>query len=217
MFERLTDRGRRVLILAQEEARLLGHDHIGTEQLLLGLIEEQDGIAARALGELGVTLDGARRRIEEIIGRTIGQSIGSAPFTPRMKVVFELSLREALQLGHSYIGTEHLLLGLEREGEGVGARVLKDLGVELPRVRQTVMQVLSGYEDSGMEEAAIATFEVSNFPRCAGCSADLEQVLRYRLIKIPPTSPDPFPLSVEVVYCSRCGQVISVLRAEPTD
>ena len=143
MFERLTDRARRVLVLAQEEARLLDHRFIGTEHLLLALIKEEEGVAARALAELDISLTAARALVEQTIGLTAGPSSGSPPFTPRAKKVLELSLREALQLGDTSIGTEHLLLGLVREGEGVGAQVLVTLAGDLARVRQQVMRVLS--------------------------------------------------------------------------
>ena len=216
VFERFTDRGRRVLVLAQEQARFLGHDYIGTEHILLGLMHEEDGIAARALMELGVSLEAVRDRIEETVGRTAGEPTGNPPFTPRAKKVLELSLREALQLGHSYIGTEHLLLGILREGEGVGARVLEGLGFDLPRVRQSVVQVMSGYEGRAMGGVQSASFDPSDSPRCAGCSAELELVLRYRTITVPPTSPNPFPLKGNVVFCNRCGKVVAMLRAEST-
>jgi hypothetical protein len=142
MFERFTDRARRVVVLAQEEARLLNHDYIGTEHILLGLIQEGDGVAARALQSLGISLDAVRARVEDIIGRGDEQSPSHIPFTPRAKKVLELSLREALQLGHNYIGTEHILLGLIREGEGVAAQVLVELGGDLERVRQEVKRIL---------------------------------------------------------------------------
>ncbi len=146
MFERFTDRARRVLVLAQEEARLLNHSFIGTEHILLGLIHEGEGVAAKALESLGVSLEAVREKVEETIGSAGSAPTGSPPFTPRAKKVLELSLREALQLGHSYIGTEHMLLGLVREGEGVAAQVLQSLGADLPRVRQQVIQLLSGYQ-----------------------------------------------------------------------
>ena len=138
MFEKFTDRARRVVVLAQEEARLLNHDYIGTEHLLLGLIHEGQGVAARALESLGISLEDVRRDVEEIIGRGQHELSGHIPFTPRAKKVLELSLREAQQLGHDYIGTEHILLGLIREGEGVAAQVLVKLGADLNRVRQQV-------------------------------------------------------------------------------
>ena len=152
MFERFTDRARRVVVLAQEEARLLNHNYIGTEHILLGLIHEGEGVAAKALESLGISLEAVRRQVEEIIGQGGSSPSGHIPFTPRAKKVLELSLREALQLGHNYIGTEHILLGLIREGEGVAAQVLVKLGADLSRVRQQVIQLLSGYGQGGKEQ-----------------------------------------------------------------
>ena len=152
MFERFTDRARRVVVLAQEEARLLNHNYIGTEHILLGLIHEGEGVAAKALESLGISLEAVRAQVEEIIGHGGTAPSGHIPFTPRAKKVLELSLREALQLGHNYIGTEHILLGLIREGEGVAAQVLVKLGADLSRVRQQVIQLLSGY--AGAKEGA---------------------------------------------------------------
>jgi len=146
MFERFTDRARRVVVLAQEEARMLNHNYIGTEHILLGLIHEGEGVAAKALESLGISLEAVRSQVEEIIGQGQQAPSGHIPFTPRAKKVLELSLREALQLGHNYIGTEHILLGLIREGEGVAAQVLVKLGADLNRVRQQVIQLLSGYQ-----------------------------------------------------------------------
>ena len=146
MFERFTDRARRVVVLAQEEARMLNHNYIGTEHILLGLIHEGEGVAAKGLESLGISLDAVRAQVEEIIGQGQQAPSGHIPFTPRAKKVLELSLREALQLGHNYIGTEHILLGLIREGEGVAAQVLVKLGADLNRVRSTVIQLLSGYQ-----------------------------------------------------------------------
>jgi ATP-dependent Clp protease ATP-binding subunit ClpC len=145
MFERFTDRARRVVVLAQEEARMLNHNYIGTEHILLGLIHEGEGVAAKALESMNISLEAVRQQVEEIIGQGQAAPTGHIPFTPRAKKVLELSLREALQLGHNYIGTEHILLGLIREGEGVAAQVLQKLGADLNRVRQTVIQLLSGY------------------------------------------------------------------------
>ena len=145
MFERFTDRARRVVVLAQEEARMLNHNYIGTEHILLGLIHEGEGVAAKALESLGISLEAVRQQVEEIIGQGQQAPSGHIPFTPRAKKVLELSLREALQLGHNYIGTEHILLGLIREGEGVAAQVLMKLGGDLNRVRQMVIQLLQGH------------------------------------------------------------------------
>jgi ATP-dependent Clp protease ATP-binding subunit ClpC len=156
MFERFTDRARRVVVLAQEEARMLSHNYIGTEHILLGLIHEGEGVAAKALESLDISLEAVRAQVEEIIGQGQQAPSGHIPFTPRAKKVLELSLREALQLGHSYIGTEHILLGLIREGEGVAAQVLQKLGADLNRVRQQVIQLLSGFQgkEQGGTQAA---------------------------------------------------------------
>ena len=154
MFERFTDRARRVVVLAQDEARGLKHNYIGTEHLLLGLISEGEGVAAKALETMEIKGEAVRASVIEIIGEGEKPVEGHIPFTPRAKRVFELSLREALQLGHNYIGTEHLLLGLLKEGEGVAAQVLTKQGADLAQVRQTVIQMLSGYqrgEDEGRE------------------------------------------------------------------
>jgi len=146
MFERFTDRARRVVVLAQEEARILNHNYIGTEHILLGLIHEGEGVAARALESLGISLEAVRQQVEEIIGQGQQEPSGHIPFTPRAKTVLHLSLREARQIGHNYIGTEHILLGLIREGEGVAAQVLVRLGVSLNLARQQVIQLLHGYQ-----------------------------------------------------------------------
>jgi len=153
MFQRFTDRARRVVVLAQEEARRLDHNYIGTEHILLGLISEGEGVAARALESLGISLDAVRQQVEEIIGRGQQEPPGHIPFTPRAKKVLELSLHESKQLGHNYIGTEHILLGLIREGDGVAAQVLVKLGADLKRVRQQVIQLLHGHttEEPGPE------------------------------------------------------------------
>jgi ATP-dependent Clp protease ATP-binding subunit ClpC len=145
MFQRFTDRARRVVVMAQEEARMLDHTYIGTEHILLGLVREGEGSAAKALESLGISLDTVRQQVEEIIGRGEQAPSGHIPFTPRAKNVLQLSLSEARQLGHDYIGTEHILLGLIREGEGVAAQVLVRLGAELDRVRQQVIQLISSY------------------------------------------------------------------------
>jgi pyridoxamine 5'-phosphate oxidase len=175
VFERFTDRARRVVVLAQEEARLLGHNYIGTEHLLLGLIHESDGVGARALESLGVSLVAVRGRVEDIIGRGLASPSGHIPFTPRSKKVLELSLREALSLGHSYIGTEHVLLGLLREGEGVGAQVLIALGANLEVVRARVLEMLpetstiatlrSDYDTEGLERVDVADDPIDQFKR----------------------------------------------------
>jgi len=146
MFERFSQRARRVVVLAQEEARLLNHNYIGTEHILLGLSREGEGVAAKALESLGISLDAVRQQVEKIVGRGQQAPSGHIPFTPRAKKVLELSLREAKALGHNYIGTEHILLGLIREGSGVAAQVLVKLGADLNRARQQVVQLLHGYQ-----------------------------------------------------------------------
>ena len=159
MFERFSDRARRVLVLAQEEARQLNHGFIGTEHILLGLIHEGEGVAARVLDSLGISLVAARERVEEETAATGSTSSGSPPFTLRAKKVLELSLREALQLGHSYIGTEHILLGLVRLDDGVGAQVLVSLGADPVRVRQLVLQMMSGRQSKGLVEGDLIGFD----------------------------------------------------------
>jgi ATP-dependent Clp protease ATP-binding subunit ClpC len=149
MFERFDQRARRVVVRAQEEARMLNHDYIGTEHILLGLIDVGEGVAAKALESLGISLDAVRQQVGEVIGQGQQAPSGHIPFTPRAKKVLELSLRESLQLGHGYIGTEHILLGLIREGDGVAAQVLVKLGADLNRVPQQVLQLLQPYQGSG--------------------------------------------------------------------
>ncbi len=173
MFERFTDRARRVVVLAQEEAKMLNHNYIGTEHILLGLIHEGEGVAAKALESLGISLDAVREQVQDIIGQGQQQPSGHIPFTPRAKKVLELSLREALQLGHNYIGTEHILLGLIREGEGVAAQVLVKLGADLNKVRQQVIQLLSGYQ--GKEPAAVSGAANEPSGQAPGGSAVLDQ------------------------------------------
>ncbi len=170
MFERFTDRARRVVVLAQEEARMLSHNYIGTEHILLGLIHEGEGVAAKALESLDISLEAVRGQVEDIIGQGQQAPSGHIPFTPRAKKVLELSLREALQLGHNYIGTEHILLGLIREGEGVAAQVLVKLGADLNRVRQQVITLVSGFQG---KEAEAANAGPSEGP--TGSSAVLDQ------------------------------------------
>ncbi len=164
MFERFTDRARRVVVLAQDEARMLNHNYIGTEHILLGLIHEGEGVAAKALEQMGISLEAVRIQVQEIIGQGQQAPTGHIPFTPRAKKVLEYSLREALQLGHSYIGTEHILLGLIREGEGVAAQVLVKLGADLQKVRQTVVQLISGYQGGQGEKTGAGVGPSSGQP-----------------------------------------------------
>src|SRR6187200_1393850 len=167
MFERFTDRARRVVVLAQEEARMLNHNYIGTEHILLGLIHEGEGVAAKALESLGISLEAVRQKVEEIIGHGQQSPSGHIPFTPRAKKVLELSLREALQINHSYIGTEHILLGLIREGEGVAAQVLVKLGADLNRVRNQVLQLLSGFQGNAPSSSMVLDQFGRNYTQAA--------------------------------------------------
>src|SRR6202046_194909 len=181
MFERFTDRARRVLVLAQEEARQLGHSFIGTEHLLLGLLQLEDTLGAIALESLGIRISEVREKVEETIGMAGSPPSGSPPFTPRAKKVLELALREAMQLGHSYIGTEHLLLGLVREGEGVAATVLVSLGADLGRVRQQVIQLMSGNqgnESVGASQGAASGDNPSGSPVLDQFGRNLTQLAR---------------------------------------
>jgi ATP-dependent Clp protease ATP-binding subunit ClpC len=228
VFERFTDRARRVVVLAQEEARLLDHNYIGTEHLLLGLIQEQDGVAAKALVVMGVELETVRVQVEEMIGRGHEPAAGHIPFTPRAKKVLELSLREALQLGHNYIGTEHILLGLVREGDGVAAEVLEKLEIDLARVRRTVIQLLSGFPGStgelhpgslrrahpseripaGIMSGGPESLESSKGPRCPGCRRELAGILVHRTLQVPPEEEGDELAVVRVVYCRSCGRML---------
>jgi ATP-dependent Clp protease ATP-binding subunit ClpC len=219
MFERFTDRARRVVVLAQEEARMLNHNYIGTEHILLGLIHEGEGVAAKALESLNISLEAVRQQVEEIIGQGQAAPTGHIPFTPRAKKVLELSLREALQLGHNYIGTEHILLGLIREGEGVAAQVLQKLGADLNRVRQTVIQLLSGY--TGVGGGVLTGSEVaglhptaSSGPRCPSCSRPLEGELRYRELSAKPLDENEDPMPILILFCGSCGALLRSFRGD---
>jgi hypothetical protein len=212
MFERFTDRARRVLVLAQDEARRLNHNFIGTEHILLGLVREGDGVAAKTLGSLGIRLEAVREKVEETIGPAGTSTTGSPPFTPRAKKVLELSLREALQLGHNYIGTEHILLGLVREAEGVAAQVLVSLGADLANVRQQVLDLLDGNPAHSTAHEARAAPSGPVRPRCGRCGASVSESARYGRIEARPGGEDAGegqgPLSVTVIYCGHCGTVL---------
>jgi ATP-dependent Clp protease ATP-binding subunit ClpC len=221
VFERFTDRARRVVVLAQEEARMLNHNYIGTEHLLLGLIQEGEGVAAQALDALGISLEDARRDIEEIIGQGPAVPTGHIPFTPRAKKVLEFALREALQLGHNYIGTEHILLGLVREGEGVAAQVLQKLGADLARVREIVVELLPGSSESAgrsprrrrsrrTTEVAPSGTPVSpeDFPTCSSCSAPLAETMAVKVFEL---AVDDQPAQAKVAYCGRCGTALGTI------
>jgi len=200
-------------MLAQEESLLLNHSVIGTEHLLLGMLREGEGVAANALTTLGVSIEPVREKVKMVRPvPTVSSGTDPRPFTPRAKKVLEFSLREALQLGHTYIGTEHILLGLVREGEGAGIQVLANLGVEPARVRQQIMQLLSGYLSKVSPEGESIDAPPSVEPRCNGCTAELSEVAQFRSISVPATSAVQSPLTVEVVSCSRCGFVLGLFK-----
>jgi ATP-dependent Clp protease ATP-binding subunit ClpC len=221
VFERFTDRARRVVVLAQEEARMLNHNYIGTEHILLGLVHEGEGVASKALESMNISLEAAFQKVEEIIGRGQARPTGHIPFTPRAKKVLELSLRESLQLDHNFIGTEHILLGLIREGEGVGAQVLRELGADLNRVRQTVIQLLSGYTGGVGEGVLTESGQAGRWhptpregPRCPSCGRPLEGELRYR--KLIATHPDERedPMPILMLFCGRCGALLRCFQGD---
>jgi ATP-dependent Clp protease ATP-binding subunit ClpC len=178
VFERFTERSRQVVVLAQDEARRLRHNYIGTEHILLGLLRDQEGLAARVLDSFQVTVEEVRAQVARIVGEGEEVTIGQIPFTPRTKRVLELSLREAMSLGHNYIGTEHILLGIVRENEGVAARILLDFGADAEKVRNEVIRMLSGPGRRSMETAGAVSessgrfelgppLELSEWPRAA--------------------------------------------------
>ena len=212
MFERFTDRARRVVVLAQEESRMLNHNYIGTEHILLGLVHEGGGVAAEALTAMGIGLDAVREQVEEIIGQGQAAPAGHIPFTPRAKKVLELSLREALQLGHNYIGTEHILLGLVREGEGVAAQVLQTLGGDLNRVRQAVIRGLGekGQGPSAGLQGEVEAEGALPAPRCPRCDADLAVFATYRTITVPDEE-ESGGRKAAFVFCRRCSYTLGML------
>ena len=207
MFERFTERARRVVVLAQEEAGMLNHNYIGTEHILLGLIHEGEGVAAKALESLGISLEAVRRQVEEIIGQGQSAPTGHIPFTPRAKKVLELSMREALQLGHDDIGTEHILLGLVREGEGVGAQVLLGSGVSLERVRGEVVTLLGSLAGEA-EEVSVGTPRHEE-PLCPKCRARVSETAAYRTLDV--SSVEGEPRAVTFAFCRSCGTWLGTL------
>jgi ATP-dependent Clp protease ATP-binding subunit ClpC len=215
MFERFTDKARRVVVLAQEEARILNHNYIGTEHMLLGILHEGEGVGAKTLESMGISLEAARAKVEEIIGQGQSAPTGHIPFTPRAKKVLELGLRESKQLGHNYIGTEHLLLGIIREGEGVAAQVLQKLGADVGGVRQQVAQLLSAQPGSeviveGVGPRAeplvmgVRQEEAAQAPLCPRCRAQLKVTATYRVLEVPGEEGET-SRSVTYVLCQRCG------------
>ncbi len=212
---------------------MLNHNYIGTEHILLGLIHEGEGVAAKALDSLGIDLDAVRQQVEEIVGQGQADPTGHIPFTPRAKKVLELALREGLQLGHNYIGTEHILLGLIREGEGVAAQVLQKLGADLDRVRQTVIQLLSGSAGGEGETTPAETEELSetgawygrwsrrprtepeDFPVCPSCSKPLAENLQQKEIPVGVGEGDVTRIEriLRVTFCGRCGAALGIADA----
>jgi ATP-dependent Clp protease ATP-binding subunit ClpC len=209
VFERFTDRARRVVVLSQEEARLLNHNYIGTEHLLLGLVHEGEGIGAEVLAGLGVDSDRVRESIRRRIGEGASAPVGHIPFTPRAKTTLELSLREALQMGDNYIGTEHILLGLVREGEGVATLTLTEFGLELPAVRQAVLQRLGARQPEAAGEARGEALPAP--PNCPGCGRSLEGGMASKVITVAGGEPESAPHGMRVIYCSGCGRALAVV------
>ena len=201
VFERFTDRARRVLVLAQDEARLLDHTFIGTEHLLLGLLREEDGVAAQVLHQLGVRIVPARELVREAVGALGEPGSGPPPFTPRAKKVLELSLREAFELGHHRIGTEHLLLGLVREGKGVAAQVLVKAGADLAAVRERVMQAVSPSPSPSTSTGRAP----ADPPLCQRCRSPLAETAAYQVLEVASPDGSGAPIQVTVVYCQACG------------
>jgi GNAT superfamily N-acetyltransferase len=209
MFERYTDRARRVVVLAQEEARMLNHNYIGTEHILLGLVHEGEGVAAKALESLGISLDAVRQQVEEIIGPGQQMLSGHIPFTPRAKKVLELSRREASQLGHDYIGTEHILLGLIREGDGVAAQVLVTLGADLNRVRQQVIQLITGQQPQPREAMKIRPREAADRP------AALAFLARHHNARVARLGELLEPLDHPALLAKADGEILGLLTYVP--
>jgi ATP-dependent Clp protease ATP-binding subunit ClpC len=226
VFGRFTDRARQVLVFAQDEAGLLGHNFIGTEHVLLGLLREGEGVAAKALASFDIGLETARQKVAEMVPAAPTPT-GSPPFTPRSKKVLELSLREAMELGHKYIGTEHILLGLVHEGEGVAARVLTSLGAGLEPVRERVLEILrtgsyaadivaatTGPVASGLFQTGGEHLARPRPPYCPYCQGALAGHLRYASMPAAPTNPDDFEVDLVLIYCENCGRYLGSTAGE---
>jgi len=209
MLERFTDRARRAVALAQEEARMLNHGYIGTEHILLGLIHESDGAAAKALESLGISLDAVRQQVEAIIGQGQHAPSGHIPFTPRAKKVLQLSLREAEQFGHDYIGTEHILLGLLREGHGVAAQVLVKLGADRDRVRQQVIQLISGQQPQPVRAMKVRPREAADRP------AVLAFLTRHNSARVARRGELLEPLDYPALLAESYGEIVGILTYVP--
>jgi len=221
VFERFTDRARSVLTLAQEEARLMNHGFIGTEHILLGLIREDEGVSGTALKNLGVSYGAARDKVEEVIGLSGAMPSGSPPFTPRAKKVLEFALREALQLGDSYIGTEHILLGIVREGDGVATTVLNSLGANPTRVRHEMIELMAGASGEAPnvrkgDVAITGRSSASSGPCCPHCRSSVTDEARFRTVSVPADVDDAEgePVTIDVVYCGQCGSTLCMLKPD---
>jgi ATP-dependent Clp protease ATP-binding subunit ClpA len=227
MFERFTEKARRVVVLAQEESGELGHDHIGTEHLLLALIREEDGIAGQVLGEAGITLDEARKQVEATAGRGEPEPKRRSgkrwrrhvPFTARAKKTMELALRESLGLGHNYIGTEHLLLGLVSLGEGMGSETLANLGADPAQLRESVLKVARTrpegptptveFRETEFEMREASSGEATS-PRCPQCHSDLAETAAVRTMELPVHDGEGTQ-TVTLAFCRRCGCSLGIL------
>lgn len=214
MFELFTDRARRVVVLAQEEARNLDHDYIGTEHLLLGLLVQPDGIAVVALGSQGVSIDAARERVAEIVGRGKGTTAGHIPFTKRAKNVLEGSLREARTLGDGAIDTQHILLGILDAPDCVACQVVESIGPSLSQIRDAVADAMDAAADSPSEasvDPAVLEVDAAPGPACAGCGELLEETALHRVIRIGAFSETDGPITMRIAYCGACGRTIGLL------
>ena len=228
MFERFTDVARRLVVLAQEEARQLQHNYIGTEHLLLGMLDQEGCVAARVLASYGLNREKAGVAVEEIVGRGSGSPGGHMPFTPRAKKVLELSLREAIQLNHNHIGSEHILLGLIREGEGVGAQVLRSAGADLTAVRQRVVEAAkesqgeTGMGVAGGPVGVTASVSASptatalhrteeDYPLCPVCASPLGETLQWKRVSAASGASDDSDREAMVAFCSSCGRALGLL------
>ncbi len=209
MFERFTDLARRVVVDAQDEARMLNHNYIGTEHLLLGLLREEQGLASQVLEELGIHLEAARTEVEATVGRGDGPPTSHIPFTPRAKKVMELALRDAISIGHNYIGTEHILLGLIREGEGVAVQVLRELGADPGRARAEVLEKLGNPPEKGRRKVGRRRLPVESrpvdIPCCPTCGRDLASHAAHTRLTIGDGAES---VEVPVVYCRGCGRTL---------
>jgi ATP-dependent Clp protease ATP-binding subunit ClpA len=237
MFERFTDRARMVLTMAQDEARLLNHDFIGTEHILLGVVREGETAGSNVLSSLGLSLESVRNQVRATVGAGRASQKTSPPFTPRAKKALELSLRQALTLGHHYIGPEHIFLGLLREGEGVAVQVLTDVGVDLATARERVILAATSSADTGTgtdptRETPVRSSSVrrtshppaaSPQPRCPQCRGDLAGAARFRTIAVPPgnqedpADADRGALAIYVVYCSSCGSSLHMFTRDSSE